>query len=92
MSNGGRVMQTIIHNDTNMSAYIFEDDVVITAIASQTTASSLSFIIGDMKTSNSTIYTGVTPPEDWDGCKYCFDGTTWTENPNWKVISPMPEE
>ena len=76
-------MQTIIHNDTNMSAYLFEDDVVITATASQTTASSLSFIIGDMKTSNSTIYTGVTPPEDWRGCRYFFDGTTWTVNENW---------
>ena len=37
---------------------------------------------------NSTIHTGVTPPEDWIGFKYSFDGTTWTANSNWVEYDP----
>ena len=31
-----------------------------------------------MTDQNSTLYENVTAPEDWAGCKYTFDGTTWT--------------
>ena len=74
-------MQTITHNGSNKSAYIFADDVTITATSVNTTCPDL--IICDMNTSNSTIHTGVTPPGDWKGCKYLFDGTTWSANPDY---------
>lgn len=84
-------MQTITaDNKSNISCFIFEDDVVLDIQSDRIICP--DFHIGDLNSNNSTHHTGVTPPEDWDGCKYCFDGTTWTENPNWKVISPMPEE
>ena len=84
-------MQTITINDvSNVSCFIFEDDVVLDIQYDRIICP--DFHIADLNSSNSTHHTGITPPEDWDGNKYCFDGTTWTENPNWKVISPMPEE
>ena len=81
-------MKTITHNGSNISAYRFADDDEITAteintVIPNTTEFSNQFIIADMNTSNSTIHTGVTLPEDWDGGKYFFDGTTRSLNPDW---------
>tara|TARA_R100000656_G_scaffold50037_1_gene40249 strand:+ start:1808 stop:2107 length:300 start_codon:yes stop_codon:yes gene_type:complete len=81
-------MKTITHNGSNISAYRFADDDEITAtekniVLADTTEFDDPFIIGDMNTSNSTIHTGVTLPEDWAGGKYLFDGTTWSLNPDW---------
>ncbi len=74
-------MQTITFNTTNTSAYTFEDADTLTATAENITTPNL--IIGDMNSSNATIHTGVTPPADWQGGKYLFDGTSWTTNENW---------
>ena len=74
-------MQTITFNDSTKSAYIFEDGDTLTATAENITCP--NFIIGDLNSSNATIHTGVTPPEDWRGGKYLFDGTSWTINENW---------
>ena len=74
-------MQTITFNASNISVYIFEDADTLTATAESITTP--NFIIGDMNSSNATIHTGVTPPEDWQGGKYLFDGTSWTANGDW---------
>ena len=74
-------MQTITFNETNISPYIFEDEHNL--VATDTEITCPHFIIGDMNATNATIYTGVTSPEDWQGCKYLFDGTNWTLNPDW---------
>ena len=74
-------MQTITFNDSNISAYIFEDGDTLTATADNITCP--NFIIGDMNSSNATIHTGVTPPAGWQGHKHLFDGTTWTANGAW---------
>ena len=74
-------MQTITFNDINKSVYTFEDGDALTATTENITTP--NFIIGDMNSSNATIHTGVTPPEDWQGGKYLFDGTSWTTNENW---------
>tara|TARA_B100001079_G_C15920271_1_gene301961 strand:+ start:149 stop:433 length:285 start_codon:yes stop_codon:yes gene_type:complete len=74
-------MQTITFNDSNRSTYIFEDGDTLTATAEHITCP--KFIIGDMNSSNATIHTGVTPPGDWAGGKYLFDGTSWTANGDW---------
>jgi hypothetical protein len=74
-------MQTITFNDSNISAYIFEDEHSLTATAENITCP--HFIIGDMNSNNATITTGVTSPADWQGGKYLFDGTDWTENADW---------
>ena len=74
-------MQTITFNDSNKSVYIFEDVDTLTATTENITCP--EFIIGDLNSSNATIHTGVTSPEDWQGGKYLFDGTSWTANENW---------
>ena len=82
-------MQTITFNDTNKSAYIFEDGDTLTSNADRIVCPAL--IIGDMNSSNATIHTGVTPPEDWNWGNYLFDGTTWTVNPDWVEYTYDPE-
>jgi hypothetical protein len=74
-------MQTITFNESDISAYIFEDDQNLVATPTEITCP--NFIIGDMNSTNATIHTGVTSPEDWQGGKYLFDGTSWTLNPDW---------
>ena len=74
-------MQTITFKDSNISAYIFEDNPTIIVTAENITCP--NFIIGDLNSSNAAVYTGVTPPGDWQGGKYLFDGTSWTTNENW---------
>ena len=92
-------MKTITFNGSNISAYRFADDDTITAteintVIPDTTEFSDPFIICDLNTSNSTIHTGVTIPEDWKGGKYLFDGTTWSLNSDWSepVTSGFSEE
>jgi len=74
-------MITITFNDTNISAYIFEDEHNLVATGTEITCP--HFIIGDMNSGNATIHTGVTSPEDWQGGKYLFDGTDWTLISGW---------
>jgi len=83
-------MQTITSDEfSNVSVFIFEDDVVLDIQHDRIICP--GFVIGDLNSSNSTHHTGVTPPGDWDNCKYLFDGTTWTSNPKFEVVSPIPE-
>ena len=83
-------MKTITINNTtdgdNLSAYIFEDGDTITSESDRITCPDL--VILDLDSSTSTIHTGVTPPEDWKGGKYLFDGTSWTDNSNWVEYDP----
>jgi hypothetical protein len=74
-------MQTITFNESNISAYVFEDEHNLVATPTEITCP--HFIIGDMNSTNATVHTGVTSPEDWQGGNYLFDGATWTLNPDW---------
>ena len=74
-------MQTITFNTGNLSVYTFADDATITATTDNITTP--SFIIGDMNSSNSTIHTGVTVPDGWQGGKHTFDGTSWGNVAGW---------
>ena len=74
-------MKTITETATNISKYIFDDACDLVVAADNITCP--HFIIGDMNSSNATIVEGVTPPEDWAGCKYTLDGNTWALNPDW---------
>jgi len=78
-------MKTIVENSTNLSKFVYEDDVVITMENDR-------IVIGDPEVliiachdkNDSTLYENVTNvPSDWSGNKYMYDGTTWTQNPNW---------
>ena len=74
-------MQTITFNSNNVSAYKFDDEHSLISTAENITCP--HFIIGDMNSSNATIHTGATPPADWQGGRYTFDGTTWAELAGW---------
>jgi len=74
-------MQTITFNSNNVSAYTFDDEHSLISTAENITCP--HFIIGDMNSSNATIHTGATPPADWQGGRYTFDGTTWAELAGW---------
>jgi hypothetical protein len=74
-------MKTITFNDTNISAYTFEDSDVLTATPQNITCP--DFIIGDLNSTNATIHDNVTPPADWQSWRYTFDGTTWAEVADW---------
>jgi hypothetical protein len=85
-------MKTIVETSTGVSKYLLADDVTITATATEITVGDpAEFIIGDMNSGNSTITENVTnAPDDWMGCKYTFDGTTWTMVDGW--VDPVDPE
>ncbi len=70
-----------MENFTNLSKYIFADDASVT-ISSDNIVTP-NFIIADLNSGNSSIIENVTPPENWSGNRYTFDGSTWTANPDW---------
>jgi hypothetical protein len=41
------------------------------------------FYIGDMHSGNATLHESVTPPDDWQGNRYTFNGSAWTEVADW---------
>ena len=80
-------MKIIVKTETNESLYLFANETYIYADDNKTIIGNpLEYSILDCNNKNTIVYTNVTPPEDWVGCKYLFDGTTWVINPDWKVI------
>jgi hypothetical protein len=86
-------MKTIVENDSNLSKYLFEDDKEVDMLPNQINVgdpANLDFIVGDLNSGNSSLYENVTDaPADWAGNKYTYDGTTWTQDPNW--VDPNAE-
>lgn len=77
-------MKTIVKTETNESVYLFSDDKYFFCDTNQITVGNpIEYRIADCNNTNTIVYTDVTPPEDWVGCKYLFDGTTWTNNPDY---------
>ena len=83
-------MKTIVETATGLSKYVFEDAVEVTLTANNIVTP--NFIIGDLNSNNSTMHENVTPPENWTGNRYTFDGTTWTANPDWVDPATLEEE
>lgn len=84
-------MKTLV-KDTK-SIYIFDDAEVLDITTDNIQVGEPAhMIISDCNSSNVTLYTDVTPPEDWSGHKYLFDGTTWTLNPDWVDPATLEED
>ena len=82
-------MKTVTKN--NMSLYLFDDSEHVETLENRMVVGSpVRFIVADCNTSNSVLHEGVTPPADWVGCKYMFDGTDWTLNPDWEDQTAAP--
>jgi hypothetical protein len=81
--------KTITDNTDQISRYIFDDNVEL--VVSEEYIRTPDFIIGDLNSTNSTLYENITDvPEDWKGGKYKYSGGTWSLNPLW--IDPDSEE
>jgi len=79
-------MKTVVENSTKSSKYIFDDNKVVTLEDTRIVVGKdpVELYVGDLNKGNSTLYEKVTnTPSDWVGCKYLFDGTTWSKDSNW---------
>lgn len=85
-------MKTITFKSNNVSIYIFDDSVeLIIGDENIVVGNPVQFIIADCNISNANLYENVTPPTDWAGHKYLFDGSNWLSNPSWIDPSlPIP--
>ena len=77
-------MKTIVRNDNGVSLYLFPAETPISAFEDRIDIGMPIFlIVADCNSDNVTVYDDVEPPNDWFACKYKFDGTKWTLNPDW---------
>ena len=75
-------MKTITKN--NKSLYLFEDAEYLNINNQNIVVGNPEvLIISDCNLTNVVLHENVEPPEDWIGCKYFFDGTAWTLNPDY---------
>jgi hypothetical protein len=85
-------MKTIIRIPENISLYLFADDKPVSIGSETIVGEPVELIIADCNSNNSEMIGNVTPPEDWIGAKYCFDGANWTLNPDYQPPRPLPEQ
>ena len=76
-------------NIGNVSIYLFEDGEAVNITSSNITVGAPpKFIISDCNSTNTTLHSGVTSPEEWVGHKYTYDGA-WSAVEGW--VSPTQE-
>ena len=81
--------KTITRKSNNVSVFVLHNDATVDLAATPNatvrgnTGGRVDFDIGDLNSSNATVHEGVTAPGDWQGNRYTFDGTTWTEVDGW---------
>lgn len=77
-------MKTIVDNITKQSVYVFDDSEIIKASPNFTLIGSpVVLTITDCNSENTAIIDDVTPPADWVGRKYLYDGA-WQLNPDYQ--------
>ncbi len=74
-------MKTIVESSTQLSKYLLEDSISVAMNESNITVGDpAQFIIADLNNTTATLHTDVSnAPEGWEGNKFTFDGTDWTE-------------
>ena len=83
-------MKTIVEISTNLSKFIFDDSVDIQI--TETSIITPEFVVACHNSSDVVMYEGVTPPEDWIGNKYTFDGITWELVPEIVPVDDIEDE
>ena len=84
-------MKTIVDNGDNQSIYLLEDDKALNVTATNIEIGDpIEINILDYNGTNTTVHENVTPPADWNGRKYIFDGTDWSLNEDYE--EPRSEE
>ena len=74
-------MKTIC-KDT-VSLMILPDDCPITVGETIVVGVSGRYLINN-KLGDHVVYENVTPPENYKGKRFCYDGDRWTTNNNWR--------
>jgi len=78
-------MKTIIDNANNQSIYLLEDDKALNVTATNIEIGDpIEINILDYNSTNTTVHENFTPPADWIGRKYIFDGTDWSLNEDYR--------
>ena len=80
-------MQTIITTEDNVSKYVFEDSVNINI--TEDCIETPFFKIMDLNTSNAAVLDCSTIPADWYGCKYIYEGNSWSLNTDFEEQQPI---
>ena len=80
-------MKTITSN--RVSLYLLQDNEPVNITENNITIGSpVTSVIWDLNSSNVFLYTNVaTPPSDWTGTKYIYDGTSWSSNSSYVAPS-----
>lgn len=86
-------MKTIVRKDTNVSLYLYDDEIVVDIQSDKTIVGDPPMlIIGDCDSSNAVLFENVSNPEDWQGWKYFYtDADGWVLNPDWNPPTPPAE-
>jgi len=74
-------MKTITLNADNRSILIAEDTDIL-SLESDHVKRNDERIYG-LPQDKVTLHENVNAPSDWSSSRYLFDGTSWTQNPNW---------
>lgn len=83
-------MKILVVNDTKCCVYAYEDNQFLDIGTENTVVGSPpKHILTGVNTFNVTLYENVNLPEGWKSYKYLYDGTTWTQNPDWEE-PPLP--
>ena len=85
-------MIILVTKNDNIVRYVFNEDTYVELNSSNIKIGNpLQFVIGDMTIANTNKYTQVSDvPSDFFGCKYKYDGASWSANPEW--TPPLTEE
>lgn len=84
-------MKTIVRKESNISLYLFSDDVVVNIDKNNTIVGNPpEMIISDCDKTNTILFENVTDPDDWSGWKYTYtEETGWVLNPGWQPPEPL---
>jgi hypothetical protein len=74
-------MKTLVKN--TVSFMLIDDDEVVT-VGSNVEIGFPVRITVDNSEGLIKLYENVTPPSDYQGKRYCFDGSEWTINYDWR--------
>lgn len=85
-------MKIITRTSSNMSLYVLSEDETLTwDDRGMVIGSPEWLIVSDCPADSVTVFDNITPPDDWRGGKYLFDGKAWKVNPDWVEPQPTPE-
>ncbi|MDA8851923.1 S8 family serine peptidase [Hyphomicrobiales bacterium] len=75
-------------DNAGISIFFFENNEIVEMESNRTVIKNSSgneiLIISDVNTSNATLHSGVTKPDDWFGYKYIYTNGSWSLNEDWE--------